>query len=512
MAMTPEQILDMLLEQRELEAYIKQWDKFGQFKAYPQQLEFFRQTAQYRETMFLAGNRCGKTEAGAYMMTCLLTGKYPPDWPGRRFAHPVDVWVAGKTSTDTRDIVQEKLCGKPGVASEFGSGMIPKDLIVGRTLAHGTSDAYDILQVKHVSGGTSTLGFKSYEQGRDRWQGTARHVIWLDEEPPPNHADVYAEALTRLTGSGFLYVTCTPLVGATPFIRRFWTVVGPASPDRGLVRMGLRDVKHFTLEEIEVRLAGYGAFERKARELGDPVIDEGAIFACPAEVIMQPPFPLSYMPGVASMNFIWGIDFGFTHPFAAALCAMDPATNKFYVVQTVRMQDAIPLAHVDALARIAVNVPISWPHDGSHTQKGDGEELINIYRAQGKGLGRGLSFLKGHATHEKGGFGVELGLAEMNDAMIKGKFKVFSNCYEFFDEYSSYRRVKDKDGFTVKINKVNDDVLDAVRCAWMMRRYARPVALGGKRVDKRDGRRNQLIDGADSEHFGFGGGDSQFGY
>ena len=52
-----------------------------------------------------------------------------------------------------------------------------------------------------------------------------------------------------------------------------------------------------------------------------------------------------------------------------------------------------------------------------------------------------------------------------------------------------------------KIVKVNDDVLDAVRCAWMMRRYARAVPLGSKVPDK-SLRRNRIAPGADETHWG----------
>jgi phage terminase large subunit-like protein len=50
------------------------------------------------------------------------------------------------------------------------------------------------VSVKHVSGGTSALQFKSFERGREKWQGAACEVIWFDEEYP---ADIYSEALTR---------------------------------------------------------------------------------------------------------------------------------------------------------------------------------------------------------------------------------------------------------------------------------------------------------------------------
>lgn len=76
-----------------------------------------------------------------------------------------------------------------------------------------------------------------------------------------------------------------------------------------------------------------------------------------------------------------------------------------------------------------------------------------------------------HATWPDGSNSVEAGLFELRDLMIAGKFKVFAGLRDFFDEFLQYHR--DPNG---KINKARDDILDAVRYAYMMRRFA--VALG----------------------------------
>ena len=46
-----------------------------------------------------------------------------------------------------------------------------------------------------MSGGTSLLRFKSYEQGASRFASDTIHFAWLDEPPP---ADDYNEALVRI--------------------------------------------------------------------------------------------------------------------------------------------------------------------------------------------------------------------------------------------------------------------------------------------------------------------------
>jgi hypothetical protein len=149
----------------------------------------------FRERLLIAGNQNGKTHIGAYEAACHLTGLYPDNWKGRRFDRPTRGWIAGETSLVVRDVQQKKLCGEPGVIDLFGTGMIPKDLFVDKpSLARGITDAYDTIQVRHVSGGVSVARFKSYEQGRTKFQGETLDWLWFDEEPPE---DIYSEGLTR---------------------------------------------------------------------------------------------------------------------------------------------------------------------------------------------------------------------------------------------------------------------------------------------------------------------------
>jgi hypothetical protein len=148
----------------------------------------------------------------------------------------------------------------------------------------------------------------------------------------------------------------------------------------------------------------------------------------------------------------------------------------FYVLRVLRLKETVPVVHAAAMKQIAVNVPVAWPHDGHHHEKGSGEGLAQAYRQQG------LNLLGTHAVNPDGGYHVEPALAAMDMAMRLGRFKVIETAYEFFEEYESYRR--DEDG---KVVKKNDHVIDAVRCAWMMQRYAKAVPFGGKRLERTSG-------------------------
>lgn len=190
---------------------------------YPKQLEFFEAGALYTERCFMAGNRVGKTIAGAYEGTNHLTGNYPHWWNGYVFDMPIKMWAAGKTNETTRDIVQEKLLGKVigsgSTKALSGTGMIPGDLIGDINWKQGVANLVDNVQIKHASGDWSTLGFKSYQQGRGSFEGTEQHFIWLDEEPP---LDIYGECVIRTaTTNGRIILTFTPLEGMTETVMQF---------------------------------------------------------------------------------------------------------------------------------------------------------------------------------------------------------------------------------------------------------------------------------------------------
>lgn len=199
---------------------------------YPKQMQFFSLGKSYQERALLGGNRSGKTIAGTYEDTLHLTGLYPDWWNGYRFDRPIDAWAAGDTGKTTRDVLQATLLGKPGDETAFGTGMIPGDLILRTTVKHGLADAVETIFVRHVpTGGTSSIQLKSYDQGREAFQGTAEDLIHLDEECDQ---DIYTECLLRtMTTDGRIILTATPLKGLTELMLQFLPELAPAPDEPG---------------------------------------------------------------------------------------------------------------------------------------------------------------------------------------------------------------------------------------------------------------------------------------
>jgi len=157
--------------------------------------------------------------AGAAQMAIHLTGRYPDWWGGRRFDRPIRAWAGSTGYQATRDGVQRLLVGEPRNEELWGTGMIPGDALASVTRAQGVANGLDGVTVRHATGGASVLGFKSYDQGREKWQGETLDVVWLDEEPP---MDIYMEALTRTNATGGVaYITFTPLKGMSDVVEMF---------------------------------------------------------------------------------------------------------------------------------------------------------------------------------------------------------------------------------------------------------------------------------------------------
>jgi phage terminase large subunit-like protein len=226
----PKQALALLLQEKARRATRRKlftyYPEEGPFRRelYPKHMEFFRVGATHRERCFMAANRIGKTEgAGGYETTLHLTGRYPSWWIGKRFDFPVRWWAAGKTNETTRDIVQAKLFGEicypNGRKGVSGTGLVPGEDTGKISWKQGVQDLIDTIRVKHVSGGWSTLGLKSYQQGRGAFEGTEQDGIWLDEEPP---MEIYGECLIRTaTTNGIVYTTFTPLEGMSDMAHSF---------------------------------------------------------------------------------------------------------------------------------------------------------------------------------------------------------------------------------------------------------------------------------------------------
>ncbi len=194
-------------------------NRLADYRPYPKQKDFHAAGAEHRERLLMAANQVGKTFCGGAEAAMHLTGRYPDWWRGRRFEKPVRAWAGSVTGEVTRDTVQRMLVGDPRNRAAWGEGLIPGDTLGRISMRSGIKDAIDGVLVRHESGGVSSLGFKTYEAGREKWQGETLDFVWFDEECP---MDIYMEGLTRTNASeGIVYMTFTPIFGMSDVVHTF---------------------------------------------------------------------------------------------------------------------------------------------------------------------------------------------------------------------------------------------------------------------------------------------------
>jgi phage terminase large subunit-like protein len=412
---------------------------------YPKHIEFMNQGATHRQRAIIAANRTGKTLMGAYEMACHLTGLYPKWWKGRVFDEPVNAWCASIRNSDTKDIIQKELYGD---VIDPGTGMIPRHLIIGRpTRKAGVADAIETIRVRHVSGGMSVLGFKSYEQGRDGFQGTKKQVIWLDEEP--KDYSIFTECLTRTMDDknpGIIYCTFTPLFGLSDTVLSFMpdgklpiNGIDPKNPHKFITQVSWEEVPHLNDEQKREILASYSPHEREARSKGIPNLGSGAIYPYLEDQVVVRPFKIpEWWPRV------YGLDVGWNRT-AAVWGALDRESGTIYLYSEHYVGQAAPAIHASSIKSRGAWIPGVVDPASMGASQVDGTKLIDLYEQEGLRL-------------EKADNAVEAGIYRVGQLFESGQLKIFDTCTNLIAEFRVYRR--DESG---RIVKKNDHLMDAMR-------------------------------------------------
>jgi phage terminase large subunit-like protein len=380
----------------------------------------------------------GKSLAASYEVALHLAGMYPHWWPGYRFTKPIRCWVSSKTSSMTRDFVQRYLLGPWG---KFGTGMIPGDCFTDKdwTPKRGIPEAIDSIRI-HGTFGESEIGFKSFDQGWEAFQGTEMDLIWNDEECDEL---VHNECLTRLmTTKGIYMMTFTPLQGLTNVVRGYLgesLKVENKSKFAYVVNCGWDDVAHLSKEEKEHQWERTPPYLRDAKAKGLPAVGSGAIYPIPEEDLKISPFKIpDYWPRAFAMDVGW-------NRTAALWGALDRENDIVYLYSEYYRGQAEPSVHADGIRARGSWIPgVIDPASRGRNQK-DGTQLFQIYQDLGLDI-------------EKSKNAVEAGIAEVWQRMSSGRIKIFSTLQNLFTEIRMYHR--DENG---KIVKQDDHLLDCLK-------------------------------------------------
>ena len=407
---------------------------FNMFKdkeKYKKHMEFIELGTKKRERLFMAGNRVGKTILGCFELTAHVTGHYPDWWCGKRFNKPITVWIGGDTTMTVRDIIQSKLLGNVG---EFGTGMIPAEYIIDTKPKRNVPDAVETILVRHNSGGVSRIVLKTYEQGRETWQGTEIDIIWLDEEPP---LDVYSEALIRtMTTGGIVMLTFTPLRGMSDVVMAFLNADETSS--KATVMATWDDVPHLSDEMKRELLMSIPLNERDARSKGVPVIGSGRIWPCGEEVFVEDFQIPKYWARAYALDVGW-------NKTACLWGAWDRDNDIVYIYSEHYGSHSEPVVHAEAIKKRGDWIKgVIDPASRGRSQV-DGKALFDMYSSLG------LKIVPANNA-------VEAGIYDVWQRIATGRLKIFKTCGNLKREVDLYHR--DDQG---KIVKKQDHLCDCLR-------------------------------------------------
>lgn len=201
------------------------------------------------------GNRVGKTEWGASETARYATNRHPY----RTIGEPVEIWAACPSYEVQEETTQKKLL----------SYLPQKDI---QKISYLRDKIIKKIRMKN---GT-VIDFKSYDQGREKFQGTGKRLIWFDEEPPK---DIWEECFVRVEAGQQLDVilTMTAIKGMTWVYDDIYSATN--NPDLYVSEAGWDDNPWLTEEQKEQMSRGLNASALKTRREGKFVKRVGLVCA-----------------------------------------------------------------------------------------------------------------------------------------------------------------------------------------------------------------------------------------
>lgn len=285
---------------------------YNKDKIHVKQMEFHRSDKKNR--WVFGGNRSGKTECGAVEAVWLARGNHPY----KQNRQNVQGWVISLTREVQRDVAQQK------ILKYLNPRYIDDIVMVSGKKGAPEFGIIDSISVRNVFGGISKIGFKTCDQGREKFQGASLDFVWFDEEPP---ADVYSECRMRVFDrAGYIFGTMTPLKGLT-FIYDEIELNERNDPQVWCCHMEWRDNPYLDANEVENMLAVTPESEQTSRRFGRFSTGEGLVYPeFDADIHIIEPFdvPVEWQTNIS-------IDPGLNNPTSCHFYAMDFDGN-IYVV------------------------------------------------------------------------------------------------------------------------------------------------------------------------------------
>lgn len=394
-------------------------------------IQEFHNSSAYIRALF-GGNRSGKTESGVYelLQPCLES-------PGKLGNQ---VWATTISNEMLGRIIWPKVQKYINAIDIQSIAWLNK----GRKIP----------AIVYLTNGWE-IHFKSYEQGREKFQGASVRRILLDEECDK---PIFEECLARvLDQGGDLLITMTPLKGLT-WIYEDVFQASQTDPDIASWTISLLENKYISRENKDRFIAHLTPDMIARRVAGQFLRLEGAVFKeFDPNVHVIEPFPIPYY-----WRKIRTIDFGYAEPFVCLWIAQGQ-DGELYVYQE----------HYQNMTLLKEHARIIQEKDMQGLEEGAKDSYIETTVADHDAQGRAdLADYGVPTTAAKKD--LEIGIEKVNMRFVimktyNTRLYVFNNCKNTIRECTKYHYQEAKENKNTPEIPVDKDnhTCDALRYAVM---------------------------------------------
>lgn len=430
-------------------------------KVHLKQMEFHRCGAKNR--WVFGGNRTGKTECGAAECVWLALGEHPyklnrPDAQG---------WVVSLSQQVQRDVAQAKVLK-----------YLPPRRIEDIVMVSGRKSApeygiIDSILVRNAFGGLSRIGFKSCDQGREKFQGASLDFVWFDEEPPE---DVYEECRMRVFDrGGYIFGTMTPLKGLTWVYDEIELNVR-ADPEVWCTRMEWKDNPYLGAAEVENMLAVTSEEQQESRRFGRFTDGFGPVYPEfePSRHVIEPfDVPPDWQAAVS-------IDPGLNNPTSCHFYAAD-YDGRLYVVGEHYERGKDVDYHAEKILALADS--LGWRRDSSGRLRALIDSAASQRTLAAEKSVAELFSERGISVNTRVNKDLYSGIQRVKSLFCQNPTRIFifANCVNLIRELKGYRW-----GDGDRPRKADDHALDELRYFVMTLPPPAPRPVPGKTEIQRD--------------------------
>ena len=406
-----------LKKRRESEKNITEYNSK---KKHKKQLAFHR--CKKRNRWVFGGNRSGKTECGAVECLWMLRGIHPY----RKNRRDVFGWAVSLSTQVQRDVAQAKILK-----------YLPKSWISEIIMLAGRRDSpsggvIDQIKIKNIFGGISTLGFKSCDQGREKFQGSSLDFVWFDEEPP---RDIYEECLMRVMDKrGDIFGTMTPLKGKT-FIYNEILLNRRKNSEIWHEFMTWEDNPYLSKKEAKLLESSLDSKTLDARKYGRFSDGEGLVYPEFDEAVhVIKPFPVPH-----EWQDIISIDPGLNNPLSAHWYCTDWDGNIYVVAEHFAAGKDIDF-HANAICEISKK--LGWKTDSRGRVRALIDSAANQRTLASQKSVTELFYERGILADPNVNKDIFSGISRVKSYLNRGNgvgnIYIFSTCVNMIDEFKGY--------------------------------------------------------------------------